>query len=69
MYSHMNHTMIHALEAARREAVRRATQRPARAAPVPSAVLRLAIGRMLVRVGNRLAPDGVSAAPVADTPC
>lgn len=59
MYAHMNHTMIHALEAARREAAIRSIPQPARAAPTLGA-LRLALGTTLVRVGSRMAPETVS---------
>jgi hypothetical protein len=56
MYTHMQHDLIHALEEERREAAARSVWlRPARAAPVPGR-LRLAVGRFLVRAGNRLAP-------------
>ena len=68
MYAHMNHTMIHALEAARREAADRGTPRPARAAPDPGA-LRLAMARTLVRAGERLAPEAVGPTPATSTPC
>lgn len=68
MYAHMNHTMIHALDAARRAAAQKATPRPARAAPA-SAAMRHAVGKILVKAGTRLAPDTARPTPAVGTPC
>ena len=65
MYANLNNTMTSALDAARRESASTAAERPARAAPVIGA-LRSAAGRMLVRAGNRLAPETALARPVVD---
>ena len=63
MYANLNNTMTSALDAARRESVSTAAERPARAAPLAGA-LRSAAGRMLVRAGHRLAPETALARPV-----
>ncbi|MBU1225725.1 MAG: hypothetical protein KJ698_00750 [Actinobacteria bacterium] len=68
MYANYHHTKIRALEEARYEAARRAAPRPVRPELAPGAV-RLAVGKMLIRAGTRLAPDTVSVTPVAGTPC
>ena len=62
MYANLNNTMTSALEAARRESVSAAAERPARAAPLGGAI-RSAAGRMLVRAGHRLAPETALAHP------
>ena len=68
MYANLDEALIRALEATRHEAARRATPGPTRAALQPGAI-RLAAGKMLVRAGNRLAPETVPVTPVADNPC
>ena len=57
---------LKAIDAGRREMARSATLRSARAAPL---ALRLAMGSLLVRAGNRLAPEMAPAVPVAGNPC
>ena len=55
-----------AIDAGRREMARTTALRSARAAP---AGLRLALGALLVRAGNRLAPEMAPAVPAAGNPC
>ncbi len=68
MYANYDHTMIRALEEARYQAARRTAPRPVRSELTPGSV-RLAVGKMLISAGTRLAPETVSATPVAGTPC
>ena len=57
---------MQAIDADRREMARKTTLRSARAAPIG---LRVAVGSLLVRVGNRLAPEMAPAVPAAGNPC